>query len=796
MKKKYYVLFITIISIFYNNCQTCSQILKPFQQRYSAAIHGDLRVTGNNIVAPNATVAYNGASSNNDVEMTFVDIDNDPTTFSSSSANISTQSCSKVVFAGLYWAAAYPHTSQNLDGTNIVARPVNAPINQIKFKIPGGSYLDITADEIVYDDFAVEPVGVVRNDPYLCYKNVTSLLSPLVDPSGTYTVGNVLASTGQILYNNIATGCSGGWALVVVYENFVLNFNEPYRDISVFDGMSYIRGNPNPTPTTFGYGGFQTIASGPVLAKFAIGALEGDQGIAGDGLSIKAGSNPTFTPLSNPMNPTTNFFNSNITSTGATLSPRNPESTNTTGFDLDYFIIDNPGNTIIGNSVNNVEFTASTNGDTYEVFLNTFSIEVYTPELVTIKKAENDMGVEISNTALMPDQEFFYHLNVRNLGNDNATNAYILDPLPFNVLYMPGFDVLPVGVTSTYNASTHTIRFDLDPSIVKVNDPAFDIKFKVKVTNDCTILRSDCGKNISNQAFGYYQGVINPSPVVANPSIINIDPCGYRIRGEILNTIISDCAAPLAIEVENNCKIPESMITVASIPGIAGYKVYNSNSMPVSQANEITTNITTSGTYFAILPFANSDCGDVIPIDVTINVCQLPIDLIRFEATKIDENSVNISWKTSDAVNFSHFELQHSTNAKEFGTIAQINGIGDNIYNYQHYQPAVGSNYYRLKMVDNNGTSSLSKIIRINFEKESEYLVVENPAKNEEIIVATNMKNPEFNLFTPIGQKMAIEISNIDQNKYKIGAKNTTPGLYLLNIVSNGKARIIKVFIQ
>jgi uncharacterized repeat protein (TIGR01451 family) len=794
MKKKYYVLFITIISIFLNNYRTYSQILKPFQARFSAAIHGDLRVTGNNIVGRNATTAYNGTNSNNDVEMVFVDIDGDASTFSSSSANISTQSCSKVVFAGLYWAAAYPHTSQNQDGSNIVARPANAPINQIKFKIPGGSYLDITADEIVYDDFAVAPVGAVRNDPYLCYKDVTNLLSPLADPSGTYTVANVLAATGQIRYNNTSTGCSGGWALVVVYENFVLNFNEPYRDITVFDGMSYIQGSPVPTPTTFGYSGFNTIASGPVAAKFAIGALEGDQGITGDGLSIRAGSNPTFTPLSNATNPTTNFFNSNITSNGTTLSPRNPESTNTTGFDLDYFTINNPSNTIIGNNVTSVEFQATTNGDTYEVFLNTFSIEVYTPELVTIKKAENDMGVEISNTALLPDQEFFYHLNVRNLGNDNATNAYILDPLPFNVVYVPGFDVLPAGVTSSFDAATNTIRFDLDPSIIKVNDPSFDIKFKVKVTNDCLILRSECGKNISNQAFGYYQGIINPSPVVANPSIINIDPCGYRIRGVIPNTIISNCEAPLAIEIENDC--PNfSVIPVASITGIAGYKVYSTNTLPALPANEITTNITTTGTYYAILPFANSECADIIPIDATIVTCQLPIDLISFKANKIAENAVNITWKTTNENDFSHFELLYSTNAKEFGTLAIINGGDGNIYNYQHLQPADGPNYYRLKMVDNDGSSKLSKIIRINFEKETEYLVVENPAKNGEFKVASNLKNPVFTLFTPIGQQMPIQVLNIDQNNFKIVLKNTTPSLFLLNIVSEGKARIVKVFV-
>ena len=80
--------------------------------------------------------------------MVFVDIDNDPTTFSSSSATFTTSPCNRVVYAGLYWGARFASTTP-------------AP-NEVKFKIPGGTYQDLTAD---------------ANLDMIYYKDVTNIVT-------------------------------------------------------------------------------------------------------------------------------------------------------------------------------------------------------------------------------------------------------------------------------------------------------------------------------------------------------------------------------------------------------------------------------------------------------------------------------------------------------------------------------------------------------------------------------------------------------------------------------------------
>ncbi|MGB5243883.1 MAG: hypothetical protein WBN50_09720, partial [Lutimonas sp.] len=133
--------------LFYSN--GFSQTIVPFVKRYeNVGINGDLTMIGNAILNNSPDIPYNGGGINNDFDMVYVDIDNDATTFSSSSADFSLASCDRIVYAGLYWGS--------------VLAPSNSNANQVKFKTPGGSYQNITAD--------------VSLDDVIYYKDVTPIV--------------------------------------------------------------------------------------------------------------------------------------------------------------------------------------------------------------------------------------------------------------------------------------------------------------------------------------------------------------------------------------------------------------------------------------------------------------------------------------------------------------------------------------------------------------------------------------------------------------------------------------------
>jgi CshA-type fibril repeat protein len=176
------------------------------------------------------------------------------------------------------------------------------------------------------------------------------------------------------------------------------------------------------------------------------------------------------------------------------------------------------------------------------------------------------------------------------------------------------------------------------------------------------------------------------------------------------------------------------------------------------------------------------------------NSLSLPVDLISFDGKQF-EDQVILTWKVANEKDFSHFELERSQTAKEFGSIATINASKKVIYNYNDLQPNEGDNYYRLKMVDLNGTSTHSKIVNISFEKNGSFIAVENPAKNGEFKVMTNMKNAKFTLVNGLGVRISTNTIDLGRNSYQIIVNQATSGMYFLIVESNGKLQTKKVLI-
>jgi choice-of-anchor A domain-containing protein len=169
---------------------------------------------------------------------------------------------------------------------------------------------------------------------------------------------------------------------------------------------------------------------------------------------------------------------------------------------------------------------------------------------------------------------------------------------------------------------------------------------------------------------------------------------------------------------------------------------------------------------------------------ITFSNCQraLPIVLESFEG-KIFEKTVALNWKSASETNFSHFEVQKSTNINEFGTIATISGAKSEFYNFIDQTPFEGLNMYRLKMVDIDGSVSYSKIITIIFESNTDFISVENPAMNGEIILSTNLILPQIKVRNITGTAVNLCANNIGNN-YSIKLNNYQPGIYFISLTS------------
>ena len=110
----------------------------------------------------------------------------------------------------------------------------------------------------------------------------------------------------------------------------------------------------------------------------------------------------------------------------------------------------------------------------------------------------------------------------------------------------------------------------------------------------------------------------------------------------------------------------------------------------------------------------------------------LPVTLASI--TAIQENKdIAINWHTTTELNTSHFIIQHSTDGSSFTDIGTVKAIGSgaNSYSFIDETPTNGINYYRLKSVDKDGSSSYSKVVSVQLTVDRlPFTVVPNPAKD------------------------------------------------------------------
>jgi hypothetical protein len=178
----------------------------------------------------------------------------------------------------------------------------------------------------------------------------------------------------------------------------------------------------------------------------------------------------------------------------------------------------------------------------------------------------------------------------------------------------------------------------------------------------------------------------------------------------------------------------------------------------------------------------------------------LPVTLLDFNgAARQDHNE--LQWKVTDEQNVSRYELERSANGNSFtriATVAAQNQTGEITYSHRDYTSLFES-YYRLKMIDIDGTYTYSSIVFIRrpFGK-AEFSVMGNPFSDQ---INLKYKLPRdqritVNLFNASGALVRREqyAATAGSGLYTVSnCSMLPPGAYVLKIESGDERQIIKL---
>ncbi|MGB4937726.1 MAG: T9SS type A sorting domain-containing protein [Ferruginibacter sp.] len=96
----------------------------------------------------------------------------------------------------------------------------------------------------------------------------------------------------------------------------------------------------------------------------------------------------------------------------------------------------------------------------------------------------------------------------------------------------------------------------------------------------------------------------------------------------------------------------------------------------------------------------------------------LPVKLLYFTAIA-DGNKVRLNWEAANEQDTKKYEIERSFNATNFSNIGSVNSrqLSQSAYIDFDNNPALGWNYYRLKIIENSGSFTYSPVRPVKFEK-------------------------------------------------------------------------------
>ncbi len=144
---------------------------------------------------------------------------------------------------------------------------------------------------------------------------------------------------------------------------------------------------------------------------------------------------------------------------------------------------------------------------------------------------------------------------------------------------------------------------------------------------------------------------------------------------------------------------------------------------------------------------SNNIFFDISNNNFTITAAPLPVSLVSLNAYQKTSNIV-VEWNVANEINLNRYEVEKADDGSNFTKVGTVAASNQSKYAWLDVNVKTGYNYYRLKMIDNDGTTKYSAIISVKIGAETNsFAILNNPV---------------------IGNQLAVQFSSVDKGTYYI----------------------------
>lgn len=171
----------------------------------------------------------------------------------------------------------------------------------------------------------------------------------------------------------------------------------------------------------------------------------------------------------------------------------------------------------------------------------------------------------------------------------------------------------------------------------------------------------------------------------------------------------------------------------------------------------------------------------------------LPLSLISFTAQP-QNNHITLTWQTANEINVSNYAIQRGTDATSFHTVGKMDAKTGGNYTYMDDVSNINAPtvFYRLQIMDKDGSFSYSKTIAVQFKNAGTQLsIFPNPVKETLFVQFFAAQAGKFTMQVADMEGRVLQqqefAATVGSTSLSLNAASLARGTYVLLIRSNGQ---------
>lgn len=180
-----------------------------------------------------------------------------------------------------------------------------------------------------------------------------------------------------------------------------------------------------------------------------------------------------------------------------------------------------------------------------------------------------------------------------------------------------------------------------------------------------------------------------------------------------------------------------------------------------------------------------------------VSCSPLPMELVTFDVA-VEGEAIALEWLTFSESNSSRFVVERSADNGTWEDISEMAAAGTSqhplLYKTADGNPLPGTSYYRLRMVDLDG-SFLHSPVRSVTMRHTAHPIVPNPAQGR-FVVHGIPDGSEVRLLDALGRIAAASFIRVSDSSVEVVPLTVSPGLYTLQVTRDGAVSSSRVVIE